>query len=115
MTMLSRRDVLAIGAWTFLARPPLHLRPKQDDLMAWLKEHIEAPAVASLAAAYRQKYPEETPDQLRALVLSGKKGGENLAVMLSRRVREDFDEERMVVLEGWVLSRTEGRLISVAI
>ena len=115
MTMLSRRDVLAIGAWTFLARPPRHLRPRQDDLMVWLREHVDAPAVASLAAAYRQKYPGETPEQLRAQVLSGKKGGENLAVLLTRKVREDFAEERMVTLEGWVLSRTEGRLIALTI
>ena len=83
--------------------------------MAWLRDHVEAPAVASLAAAYRQKYPEETPEQLRARVLSGKKGGESLAVLLTRKVREDFDEERVVVLEGWVLSRTEGRLIALTI
>ena len=45
--------------------------------------------------------------------LKGETGLANLRNILRSRIREDFIEDRVVTLEGWILSHTEVRLCSL--
>jgi len=115
MATLTRRELVALGGWTLLARPMRQFRATQDDLSAWLREHVDGASLAPVAAAFREKHPDETSERLRAELLGGRRDGEDLAAHLSRKVREDFGAGRVEMLDGWILSRTEGRLIALTI
>lgn len=66
--------------------------------------------VRRLGAHYRSAFPAEGEAKaLRAAVLAGKSPGVSLPEHLETRIRDDFRDGRTVVLEGWVLARTEAR------
>jgi len=64
-----------------------------------------------------------TPSALVAAVLAGVPGGpaklaeasdDDLRALVATRVREDFDSEDTVQVDGWILSCTEARLCALA-
>ena len=74
--------------------------------------------------AYLHSVPQEADVQvLVELIALGFTGGsellrnatgEKLRQLLDLRIRQDFAEERMVTLHGWLLSLTEARLCALA-
>ena len=76
---------------------------------------LNAKSIIETGQAYRKQYPEEkTKDKLRELLL-----GENSLAASSdanaihsyfdKKTGEDFNTDKTVVINGWVLSRTEAR------
>ncbi len=41
------------------------------------------------------------------------RSGEQVQTLIAEQVREDFQQGRVVTLDGWVLSETEGRLCAL--
>ena len=113
MTPLTRRDLLTLGALALFPRPPYRYAAARDDLDAWLRDAIDPEAVAAAAKAYRAKYPAESTETIRREVLAGLRKNSKLAEHLRRKVRDDFRSDRVDLLDGWVLSRTEGRLLAL--
>ncbi|MBW2421258.1 MAG: hypothetical protein JRH19_22135 [Deltaproteobacteria bacterium] len=74
--------------------------------------------------AYLRRHPEEADEQRLIEALVGEDSELRAALQaqhpkrvrsrLRRRHRDDFGAQRTVVLEGWVLSRTETRLAALA-
>ena len=68
--------------------------------------------VRQLGARYRAATPSEnTAEALRAAISSGR--GLRIPFMRSRsiddQIRDDFEQERIAVVDGWLLSVTEAR------
>ncbi|CAN5149021.1 hypothetical protein BH20ACT13_BH20ACT13_10770 [soil metagenome] len=68
--------------------------------------------------------PEATSQRLVDAVAAGVPGGRDviraasngdLRRLILARVRQDFDDDDVVTLDGWIVSRTEGRLCALAL
>ena len=106
-----------IAAFSDAATP--EARPLAAQLVSLLRARDSA---AALGHVYLAAMPEEaTADRLVALILPGRRAGEDsvlgdrqLRAMLGERHRSDFASGRTVVLHGWILSRTEARLYALS-
>ena len=73
--------------------------------------------LGKIGTAYRCKVPsEQTEDQLLAALYRDAPGdlalltnSQDISNRLSTRIKSDFNEQKTIVLEGWVLSVTEAR------
>jgi hypothetical protein len=125
----ARRSVLlAVAGWALLpvaalARLPLAASDPDARLLARLATFFAVPdSAAALGAAYLRQAPEEA--QAASLVARLFPGVASAALerwpdgalrsALAGRLSEDFAQSRTVVLEGWVLSRSEARLFAAA-
>jgi hypothetical protein len=130
---ISRRDFLmfsAAAAISLLARSQLPaisaLKGGEQMLLATrlaaLLTHKESAKVIGLE--YVQKYRQEADarvllDRIASSLNVGDVGllgaaSSNLHALLARTLREDFEVDRVVKLQGWVLSVTEARLCALA-
>jgi hypothetical protein len=127
-----RRSVLlAVTGWatmpmSAMARLPFAASPPPDPearLLTRLAGLFGEPASATaLGAAYLRQAPEEAepgcllsrlfPDAATEVLERWSDGV--LRSTLARRLAEDFANSRTVVLQGWVLSRSEARLFAAA-
>jgi hypothetical protein len=123
-----RRNVLlAVAGWALLpvtavARLPIAADPDAR-VLARLSRFFAAPdSAAALGAAYLRRAPEEAeaaslvarlfPGVASAALERWPDGA--LRAALAGRLAEDFAQSRTVVLQGWVLSRSEARLFAAA-
>ena len=125
----ARRSVLlAVAGWALLpvaalARLPLAAADPDARLLARLATFFAAPdSAAVLGAAYLRQVPEEAEAAslvtrlfpgVAATALERWSDGA-LRTALARRLSEDFAQSRTVMLQGWVLSRSEARLFAAA-
>lgn len=77
-------------------------------------------AAVRIGASYRRLHAQEAdPHVLRTLTLSAlaspaqRMPGSSLPSRLHERIRQEFQTGDTVLLEGWVLSRTEARLCAL--
>jgi hypothetical protein len=128
----ARRSVLlAVAGWalapfTALARPPRGAAAASNPearLLARIVAFFGEPAsAAALGAAYLCQAPEDAepghlvarlfPDTSSAVLERWSDSA--LRSALARRLIEDFAHSRTVILQGWVLSRSEARLFAAA-
>ncbi len=75
-----------------------------------------------LGEAYAELYPCEMGQELPELILSSLSSAQRAAAandddaliaLIAERVREDFAQGSTVVIDGWLLSRTEARLCAL--
>jgi hypothetical protein len=130
---ISRREFLtlsAAAALSLLVRSQLPavtaLQRGQQDLLAMrlaaLFTHKESAKV--IGREYLEKYRQEADagvllDRIVSSMDAGDAGlfgvaGPNLHALLARTLREDYASDRVVKLQGWVLSATEARLCALA-
>ena len=125
----SRRQALALLAAATggaLARPFRELRVR--DVRAW--ESISSPHLTDPLEQFRravdgdairrlaEDYLDATPDPadaewLISRVLEGAAPEENLVGYMGRRVTQDYESTRTHDFGGWLVSRTEARLLAV--
>jgi hypothetical protein len=73
--------------------------------------------ICEIGSYYRSCVPaEDRKDKLVQLILTGDNGKriklpghDALSNWIDQKVREDFKEERTVIIDGWILSETEAR------
>ena len=104
-------------AWrTVLGRPPT----SAERLLDTLPNRTSARVVG---AAYLEMLPASvSTDALVDAIVAGIDGGaralrstrQELRGLLARRVQQDFAEDAIVCLRGWIVSRTEARLCALA-
>lgn len=89
---------------------------EQGDLTALLRHQSSAKIIGQ---HYLQHYPHEAnADQLLGLITAGvitdaNASGQQLRDRLAQKIRQDFADERVVKLQGWLLARTEARLCAL--
>jgi hypothetical protein len=79
----------------------------------------------AVGRAYLAHFPEEgEPTALTRLILEGmsfsgveasRLGGRELEALITARLRAEFAEGDIAKIDGWLLSRTEGRLCALAL
>jgi hypothetical protein len=89
--------------------------------LAALLRHKESARFVGLE--YLTSYPQEADEHaLLTLISSGfangyelldKAGNDEMRELLARKIRQDFEDEKVVKLQGWILSITEARLCAL--
>ena len=78
---------------------PIHLHFILDEAM-----------LSSLGNKYAMKFPNDNyKDQLDRLITKNRSDPAAIKLELERIIHQDFKGEQTVILDGWVLSRTEAR------
>jgi hypothetical protein len=76
-----------------------------------LMEGVDDATVHALAAEYRRPGGDEGGiAEVRSLLGDVRASEDRVVTRLRERMKEDFGQGRVVVLSGWVVSRTEGRI-----
>jgi hypothetical protein len=116
MTHVTRRQwLLALVSVTMIAPTTGAVSEMSDEeLRKWIDTHLPRGTLTELADAYRARHPEEHEDMIALELLADRSPGASLEAHLSMRVRRDFDDDRLENLAGWIISRTEARLITLA-
>lgn len=123
--VITRRQLL-LGALVPIASSwtALHWRHSEadDGVAALLRALFPEPrAAAGMGALYLQSRPEERSIKWLAQTLLGspafprtnRHGRERLTARLRADRERDFVNADLVVLEGWVITRTEARLLAL--
>ena len=84
-----------------IGRTYLQRYPQEADIRVLLKKVVADASDAS------SNNPSDSTDRLR------RAGDGELMDVLQRRIRQDFVEEKVVKLQGWILSATEARLCAL--
>jgi hypothetical protein len=80
-----------------------------------MSAHVPASELHDLAVAYRTRYPAEPVEAIEAALLTSWRERLPLATHLASLAHDDFVNSRLEDLDGWILSRTEARLIVLAV
>ena len=98
-----------------------HWRSRQAEIdeeqLRRLFEELELASTTRLGASYLEIYPEEADaGKLYRLLFPGGGAGaaDDSRTRLVRDIGRDWAEIETVRLEGWIVSRTEGRLLALA-
>jgi hypothetical protein len=114
VTTLTRREWAALLAAVPMSAVAAAGSFQEDRLRAWASAHVPASDLAALARAYEQRHPSEPVTAIEAALLSDRPADVPLATHLARQAQRDFANGDLEDLEGWMLSRTEARLIALA-
>jgi hypothetical protein len=103
-----------ITALTFPAACYNPLTPAYDPLLAepeLLSRIWEPETLMEIGALYRNLTPGERTEEALVAVLFPKAAGSTASTVewVRERIRDDFREGDLVMLDGWMLSRTEAR------
>ena len=97
------------GTYLFLNRDivydPLIAEPQALSLI-WDTE-----TVIAIGNQYRVQYVDENSEQVLAkkLVHNLSGSGEQMIKSLNQKIKEDFEEDNTILIDGWILSKTEAR------
>lgn len=97
------------GAYLFLNRDivydPLIAEPQSLSLI-WDTE-----TVIAVGNQYRVQYVDENSEQALAkkLVRDQSDSGEQMIKNLNQKIKEDFEKDNTLLIDGWILSKTEAR------
>ncbi len=116
---LSRRHTLSSLVLSCLSTIPLPTAALQRNPAADLLPHVDAARL--IGQRYLQFAPEERSEtRLREAVFGAPHSGqaasttERLRQLIDERRRHDFATGNTVILDGWLLARTEARLCALA-
>jgi len=78
---------------------------------AELSQVCDTATLLSIGDRYRKEVPEEDHEDLlfELLLAEGSAPPDSLAQMLHDHIRADYENNDTLILDGWVLSRTEAR------
>ena len=116
--MKRRKFIILSGmGTTALALPAACLRarvPEYDPMLAepeLLSLIWETRTMIEIGDLYREQIPEERTEGALVAVLLREGSDENFddTEFMGEQVRMDYEQEDIVILEGWMLSRTEVR------
>jgi hypothetical protein len=125
VNQLTRRGFLAAAALAAIGGGGVLYRVRaSDDFNPDLEQTAQAARLLGevapaqrLGRAYLAEHPNEASEQtLVRLLAADDVWGDTTAVFSAnarRAVRQDFDSGRTVLVQGWVLSRTEARLCAL--
>lgn len=117
---MDRRQFLEIGGTSALAFPLagsialIEPSPEQQSLIRpdMLTRLGDQGLTRDLGRQYRRAFPQENSSVRLTGILRRSAAGEDgsdVSTKLKSRVQRDFAQGRTVVLDGWILARTEAR------
>lgn len=97
---------------TLVGRPSL-MEAGADDALARFTRNLDLKGVEILGRAYLNLHPDEANlEALLERILTGSQGDEDLNSYIRSLVRDDYELGRVLSLDGWRLSETEGRVLA---
>ena len=116
--------VLGLIPATALARftPTVGFSQMPDDLVLQLVSLFnDRESAAAIGREYLQQLPEEADTQILAQQILGRDSTRlrgmveqnDLGALMSERINGDYEQERVLAVKGWILSRTELRLCAL--
>jgi hypothetical protein len=122
---ITRRLVLAGIAALGLPAPSVHAGEALSSALRLYALTLPPVSARAIGRAYLARFPEEgEPIALTRLILEGMAfseaqtlplGERKLRAQVASRLRADFAEGRIAEIDGWLISRTEGRLCALAV
>jgi hypothetical protein len=115
---------LTTGASVAFYLPNFYCRPKTNDFTKTLArpvalQHIcDSHTIMEIGKAYQQQAKNENDEAALIKLLSANEQGKpinetmdsnSIAAILNQKIQQDFQQNRIVVANGWVLSVTEAR------
>jgi hypothetical protein len=108
---MKRRNLILLAStgMVAIALPAAYFKyeaDKREDLIMPLPltDILDVKTLRRIGKQYRLQFPKEAgPERLLELLLQDNPKDINL------KIQQDYDNNRVVVLEGWILSVTEGR------
>lgn len=112
---LSRRDVLRGAALAGVAALGVACRgePENPGGPTWLAAGFDRPALITLGGAYLATHPDERTVMALDAAVQDARGGRwpwSTQIDLPTVVAREFETGDTVLVDGWMLSRTEARL-----
>lgn len=76
-----------------------------------LSRFCDESSLKKIGIEYRDRFGADDQSNLRQNLLQGVSGteGNELRESIVNRIREDFDQGRIVRIDGWIISETEAR------
>ena len=123
---MKRRTFIRIAttASAALYFPHIQCRQKPDTAAKWLAhpqalEHLfDSKTIHEIGKVYQKQAKDEGDETVLVKLLSTDRQGNpisetadsaSIASLLSQKIQEDFQQNKIVVVNGWVLSLTEAR------
>jgi hypothetical protein len=70
---------------------------------------LDYKTIRTIGGKYRTKFPKEDNERMLTSYLTGNLDFQISGSSLSTRILKDFEEGKIVIIDGWVLSVTEAR------
>lgn len=97
-----------LGAWELIGLP------RRTDALEQFRRAVDGDAIRRLAEDYLDATSDPADaDWLVARVLADARPHEDVGAYMRRRIAQDYDSLRTHDLDGWLVSRTEARLLAV--
>ena len=108
---LSMAGTAAMGLPSLQCREPSAAVEKILSEPLMLSRFCDETSLKKIGMEYRDRFGADDESNLRQNLLKGVSGEErsDLRESIINRIREDFDQERVVRIDGWILSETEAR------
>ncbi len=111
---LTRREMVGALAFAALGAPRFVPRGRRADTIEWLRERVPRPFAIAVAQDLLQQDAAWTAEGhvafARDLAPETAKGLERM----QRAVAKDYAADRLVTVQGWMVSLTEARLVAAA-
>lgn len=116
---MKRRDFILLSGLgiTAISIPTYYYQfhtPEYDQLLTEpeLLSYIwDATTIGDIGATYRKQFSDENSERKLANLLSVDTSTESITMidLLRQQIADDYHQENTVMIDGWILSRTEAR------
>lgn len=108
---LSMAGTAAMGLPSLQCREPSAAVEKILSEPLMLSRFCDEASLKKIGMGYRERFGAGDQSNLRQNLLQGVSGteGNELRESILDRIREDFDQGRIVRIDGWIISETEAR------
>ena len=100
-------SAIAIPTWHYGFKTP-----KYDQLLAEpeLLSHIwDSNTIGDIGKIYQEQFPDESSEEKLVKHLSNYESQESIGKDLQQQIADDYNKGNTVMVDGWILSRTEAR------
>jgi len=114
-------SALFTGVAAYMGRGKLSGQDNEKEVREKVLAFLQHPAhAAAIGRVYRFQYPDETTNELLIQNFSDRLSLENQSLTESevergilKAIQEDFENNQTVIIDGWILSRTEAVISGV--
>jgi len=103
----------ALGGATVTEFSFAELLRAQDDVLARFRRHLDPRQASALGARYLAAFPDEGElSKLLQQIAGNARPSDQVRSFLTERVANDFAADDVWEVDGWMISRTEGRILA---
>ncbi|MGB5819454.1 MAG: hypothetical protein WBG90_08195 [Saonia sp.] len=108
--IISTGAALALGATYWYLAYDSHTKSYSSMAPESLSHIWDETTIRNMGTAYRSEVPKEDNEQLLIQLLNKDHGGGYQSIAaLREKIKNDFETENTIIIDGWILSVTEAR------